>query len=208
MTNFIAIIPLKVVVFPNENLNIHVKEPKYIQLIQECIADKKQFGILPEIEDNHQATGTLMEIVEVARVYADNSLDIRIRGIRVFHVLEHIPAIPDKLFSGAIVAYPENNDIKISPSLTNLIIEEVMRLFVLLNLGHKFPKDKTEWVSYDIAHTIGFSLQQEYELLTILNEIQRMEYIRRQLKSMDTVVEELESLKARIMLNGHFRTLT
>ena len=65
-----------------------------------------------------------------------------------------------------------------------------------------------DWVSYDIAHTVGLSEEQEYEILTILNETQRMEYIRRHLKSMLGVVKELEKLKARIMLNGHFRTLT
>jgi Lon protease-like protein len=36
MMNFIPIFPLSIVVFPGENLNLHIFEPRYRQLIREC----------------------------------------------------------------------------------------------------------------------------------------------------------------------------
>src|SRR6187455_311175 len=50
MTNFIPIFPLGIVVFPGENLNLHIFEPRYKQLIKECFEQKKPFGIPPVID--------------------------------------------------------------------------------------------------------------------------------------------------------------
>lgn len=208
MTNFIAIVPLKVVVFPGEILNIHFEEKKYIQLINDCITDKKSFGVIWDAIQEVEIMGTLMEVIEISQTHENGNIDVRLKGVDVFRILHAMPSIEEKLYSGAVVNYPENKNLKIAPSISELIINEVKSLYQLLSLENKFPEEKTEWVSYDIAHTLGFSEQQEYELLTILNETQRMEYIRRHLKSMLSVVKELEILKARIMLNGHFRTLT
>ena len=45
-------------------------------------------------------------------------------------------------------------------------------------------------------------------MLGLFEEIQRLEYIRRHLHEMIPVVQELEQMKARIQLNGHFRDLS
>jgi hypothetical protein len=62
--------------------------------------------------------------------------------------------------------------------------------------------------SYDIAHHIGFSVQEEYTLLTLLNEEQRQEFVFNQLKKIIQTTIELQNLKERILLNGHFRKLS
>ncbi|HEY5391662.1 MAG TPA: LON peptidase substrate-binding domain-containing protein [Hanamia sp.] len=41
MTNFIPIFPLSIVVYPHEDLNLHIFEEKYKQLIRECFEQKK-----------------------------------------------------------------------------------------------------------------------------------------------------------------------
>jgi hypothetical protein len=63
-------------------------------------------------------------------------------------------------------------------------------------------------ISYDVAHYIGLSQQQEYELLCLLSEVQRLEYIRRHLNNMLPTIKELEEMKIRIKRNGHFRDLS
>ncbi len=47
MTNFIPIFPLGIVVYPQEQLNLHVFEPRYKQLVKECLTEQKPFGIPP-----------------------------------------------------------------------------------------------------------------------------------------------------------------
>ena len=101
MINFIPIFPLALVVYPGEELNLHIFEPRYKELITECFAEAKPFGIPTVLEEGVAETGTMVEITEIVQVYEDGRMDIKTRGIRVFQVLELIESIPDKLFSGA-----------------------------------------------------------------------------------------------------------
>lgn len=208
MTNFIAVFPLEIVVFPEEKLNLHIFEPRYKQMIQECVANKKPFGLPPVFNKRPAEYGTLMEITEVVKVYDNGEMDIRTRGVSVFKTLEFVKEIPEKLYSGAIVTYPDNVMEKGDTQISTLILNEVKRLYALLNLESKFPAEKTSMISYEIGHLVGFSKEQEYEMLQLFTEVQRLEYIRRHLKDIIPTIQELEAMKARIQRNGHFRDLT
>jgi len=210
MTNFIPLFPLKIVVYPGEALNLHIFEPRYKQMIGECLEQKKPFGLPPFIGADHVETdlGTLMEITELAAQHPDGTMDIRTRGVNVFRILQPIAEIPDKLYSGAIVTYPDNIMENGDDRLSRMIIAEVKRLYELLNVAEKFPAGVDKMLSYEIAHFVGFSIQQEYELLGLFTELQRLEYIRRHLNNIVPVIKELEEMKDRIQRNGHFRDLS
>jgi Lon protease-like protein len=62
VTNFIPIFPLALVVFPGEALNLHIFEPRYKELVNECHAGGKPFGIPAVIENKVSELGTLVEI--------------------------------------------------------------------------------------------------------------------------------------------------
>ena len=108
MINFIPVFPLEIVVYPGEQLNLHIFEDRYKQLINECYAEKKSFGIPSVINKRIGELGTLVKITEIAEVYEDGRMDIRTQGISVFRILEVVQSIPNKLYSGAIVNYPNN----------------------------------------------------------------------------------------------------
>src|SRR3954462_7223122 len=108
MIDFIPIFPLSLVAYPGEQLNLHIFEPHYIQLVNECFVTKKPFGIPVVIKEQVQDFGTLMEITQVVKEYEDGKMDIITRGITIFRVLEVIKEVPDKLYYGAIVDYPAN----------------------------------------------------------------------------------------------------
>src|SRR6202042_3914216 len=108
MTNFIPIFPLSIVVYPGESLNLHIFEPRYKQLINECHAEGKPFGIPTVINDKVSEMGTLMNITEIVSTSENGEMDIKTEGISVFRILEVIKRVPEKLYSGAIVNYPEN----------------------------------------------------------------------------------------------------
>ncbi|HEY6082739.1 MAG TPA: peptidase S16, partial [Chitinophagaceae bacterium] len=63
-------------------------------------------------------------------------------------------------------------------------------------------------VSYDVAHHAGLSLEQEYEMLQLMDELHRLEYLKRHLKKVIPLMSEMENLKERVKLNGHFRNLS
>ena len=207
MTNFIPIFPLNVVVYPGENLNLHIFEPRYKQMINECFAQKKSFGIPAVIEDRMQDYGTLVRVIEITTVHENGELDIKTVGDKVFRILEVIKEIPDKLYSGAIVNYPQNND-RGNPEVMRRVINSIRELHRLLNVNKDFEKSETQIKSYDVAHHIGMSLQEEYELLNLMHERQRQEYLKRHLTKVIPMVAEMEQLKEKIKLNGHFKNLS
>src|SRR4249919_3098082 len=100
MTNFVPIFPLSIVVYPGENLNLHIFEPRYKQLIKECFDQKKAFGIPTVIESKVQDYGSLVQIIEISKVHDNDEMDIKTVGGKVFRILELIKDIPDKLYSG------------------------------------------------------------------------------------------------------------
>jgi hypothetical protein len=88
------------------------------------------------------------------------------------------------------------------------VLEGIGYLHKMLNVTKKFSISGSELRSYDVAHHAGLSLEQEYEFLGILTELQRQEYLRRHLQDVLPVVAEMESLKEKVKLNGHFRNLS
>ncbi|HKG68966.1 MAG TPA: LON peptidase substrate-binding domain-containing protein [Segetibacter sp.] len=207
MTNFIPIFPLGIVVFPGEDLNLHIFEPRYKQLITDCFAEARPFGIPTVLKNGLSERGTLVEVKEIVEVYEDGKLDIKTKGVSVFRILEVVKSIPEKLYSGAIVNYPLNEERQYIP-LLKIVVKSIRDLHEVLKLNKRFSKPDDELLSYDIAHHVGLSLEEEYELLGLLREDQRLEYIKRHLNKVLPVVSEIEALKDRIKLNGHFKNLS
>lgn len=206
MTNFIPIFPLGIVVYPGEALNLHIFEPRYKQLINECYDQKKPFGIPTVIENKLQEFGSLVEIAEITTTFDNGEMDIKTQGRKVFRILEVIRQIPDKLYSGAIVNYPDNLE-AINIELMRKVMTGIKELHLALKVSKDFKKDEDQLTSYDVAHHIGLSLDEEYELLGLLDERQRLEYLKRHLAKTIPMVAGIEQLKDKIKLNGHFKNL-
>lgn len=205
MTNFIPIFPLGIVVYPGEDLNLHIFEPRYKQLITECKEQQKNFGIPTVIDNKLQENGTLVQITEVTKVYDNGEMDIKTKGVQVFRILELIKEIPDKLYSGAIVSYPDTHETG-KPELMRKVMQAMQDLHALLKVNKEFKKPG-ELKAYDIAHHAGLSLKQEYELLSLHDERQRQEFLKRHLAKVIPTVAVMEQLKEKIKLNGHFKDL-
>jgi Lon protease-like protein len=212
MTNFIPIFPLNTVVYPGESLNLHIFEPRYKQLINECHTEKKPFGIPAVIQNKVQEYGSMVEIKELTKVYDSGEMDIKTTGVKVFRILEMITDIPDKLYSGAIVNYPDNYETGV-PELMHKVMNSIRELHLILKVDKDFStgpsgkKADSELTSYEVAHHIGLSLEEEYELLQLLDERQRQEYLKRHLSKVIPMLAGMEQLKEKIKLNGHFKNL-
>ena len=58
-----------------------------------------------------------------------------------------------------------------------------------------------------MAHHAGLNLEEEYELLGLLREDQRLEYFKTSSQKVIATGRGIESLKERIQMNGHFKEL-
>lgn len=207
MTNFIPIFPLELVVYPGEKLNLHIFEPRYKQLIQQCREQKKPFGIPSVIKGEIKEMGTTVQITEVVKTYEDGAMDIKTEGIEVFKILEIIKELPEKQYSGAIVTYPP--DIQSTHvSRMKLILTAVRQMYKQMRVEKSFSKPDAELRSFDVAHLIGLSPEEEYLILELQSELHRLEFIRRHLSRVIPVMTEMEELRKKIKLNGHFKNIS
>jgi len=207
MTNFIPIFPLGIVVYPGENVNLHIFEPRYKQLVKECHENKKPFGIPAVLNNKLQENGTLVNVIELSKMYENGEMDIKTKGEKVFRMLEIIKEVPDKLYSGAIVNYPDNKE-QGDMELMRRVLKGIRELHKLLNVSKDFKKPDEELNTYEVAHHVGLTLQEEYELLGLMDERQRLEYLKRHLTKVIPLVAEMEQLKEKVKLNGHFKNLS
>jgi uncharacterized protein len=206
MTNFIPLFPLSIVVFPGEELNLHIFEPRYKQLVNDCFENKKPFGIPTVINNAVMECGTLVDVVEISKVYENGEMDIKTRGVLVFKILEQIQELPEKLYHGAIVTYPATKYAG-SPALMAKIIDSIRELHIILNVNKNFKKADKDLISFDVAHHSGMTVEEEYQLLEYENELHRQEFIKRHLVKVLAMMGQMNMLKEKIQLNGHFKNL-
>lgn len=204
MTNFIPIFPLGIVVYPGEKLNLHIFEPRYKQLIKESVETNKPFGIPAVVNNKLAEMGTLVRVMEISKTYDDGKMDIKTEGIMVFKVLEVVHELPEKLYSGAIVTYPKNIN-RGSASLMKKVLEGIREIHKHLNVSKEFNKPDDELASYDVAHHAGMAIEDEYLLLELMLELQRQEFLKRHIAKVLPVIKEMDLLKGKIKLNGHFK---
>ena len=178
MTQFLPIFPLNIVVFPQEGLNLHIFEPRYIQLINDCIRTQKPFGIPTMMNGQVQERGALMHVTEQSQGFdADGQMgesggDIRTNGVSTFRILEIVKTVPDKMYQGAIVHMDERERGEL-PSIPSQLLALIRTLHGLLNIEKKFSLPDPELRSFDVAHHLGLSLEEEYNLRELPEERQR-----------------------------------
>ena len=207
MARLLPLFPLNLVVFPGEKLNLHIFEPRYRQLVRECIEQNITFGISPYLNDNLSELGTEMRLLSVEQTYSSGELDIRTKAVGIFRINKFYREAPGKLYAGGLV---ENiaQDAEADPVLRTIITRQVRQLYEALGLRKLLLELAPDYSIFDVAHHIGFSTEQEYQLLATTSELERQEMVRDHLDTVLPVVLETERLKERVRLNGHFKNLT
>jgi Lon protease-like protein len=206
MSRFIPIFPLELVVYPGEPLHLHIFEPRYKQLINEIADSQDRFGIPSVVNKRMAGLGTLMELEEITDVDENGEMDIKTRGREIFRIAKVVKVVPGKLYSGAEVELTANT-MTGDEELMRQVLSSIRLMHKLLKVEKPFNKPPGELKSYDVAHHAGLSLHQEYELMGMEEENQRLEFLNRHLARILPTVMEMESLKQKIQLNGHFKKM-
>jgi Lon protease-like protein len=83
----LPLFPLDVVLFPGTPLPLHIFEPRYKEMIGECLQQKSLFGIVRAVEQSLAEIGCTAEIITVTKEYPDGRLDIVTEGRKRFEVV-------------------------------------------------------------------------------------------------------------------------
>ena len=65
----IGLFPLELVLLPTERVPLHIFEPRYKELIGECLTEGREFGLILEDEQGRREIGTRARVVEVLQRY-------------------------------------------------------------------------------------------------------------------------------------------
>lgn len=206
MHNILPVFPLSLVAFPGELVNLHIFEPRYLQLIADCEAEGRTFGIPLILEKKLYSVGTEMELVEVVKRYPNDRLDIRVRGIGRYEGDINLFQEETKLYSSCRMKRFTGNP------TPDLILQE--QLFGLLQELHstaevsgKLPETASTLETFKVAHYAGLDPVQKNQLLAIPDEVQRSEYLITHLEMMLPAFKMMQELKERAKMNGHFRVV-
>lgn len=207
MGTSLPLFPLQLVVFPNEKLNLHIFEPRYKQLIRECAEEGTTFCIPPYIDQKIMPFGTEVRLKTIEKEYPSGEMDVRTVGLGLVQVGEIYNPMPEKLYLGADINRIPRNNAPGNFLKNERIVEQVATLFSLLAIEKDPPVNSAAFEAYSIAHHIGLSIQQEYEMLQLLEEEDRQDYLLRHLEVIIPKVQEINRMKERAMMNGHFKNI-
>ncbi|MBK6730737.1 MAG: LON peptidase substrate-binding domain-containing protein [Bacteroidetes bacterium] len=206
MQKFLPIFPLSMVAYPGEELKLHIFEPRYKQLIRECIQEEKSFGI-PVINKNEILDyGTEMIVNGISKEYLNGEVDIVITGLQAFRILDIVQVIPDKLYSGAVVSVI-NNVLDIHSNINNEFDQLTDELFQMLEIQNKLVEKGIISQSFKMAHYVGFNILEEFELLKHSRESVRKKIIIQHIKNILPGLRQAAAIRKRAKMNGQFHIL-
>ena len=194
--------PLQSIFFPGETVPLHVFEKRYIQLIEDCRREAITFGI-PVYLDGVVNYGVEVQLVEIVNSYEGGEMDVVCVARQVF-VMNNFQSIAEgKLYPSGNVSLV-NLDYVSNLDLKQEVIQKIEELYNFMNVAFK-PLKTDKFNSYILAHKIGLSFKQEYQLLQMPKEEERLAFIKEHLLGTIEVLKEVERTKKTIELNGHFK---
>lgn len=212
MTTFIPLFPLQLVVFPGERLNLHIFEDRYKQLISECYNGTKVFGIPAFFGETVQEYGTEAEVTSIEKIYPDGRMDVRIKGIRIFRIIDFFAKAENALYPAGIVTF--KHDLVYNPdeqtaeeNVTERLKESLLELSRVLDINKNLIPSRPQKMSFSIAHYLDMPIEKEYDLLLTTSETQRQKKLIDFIESALPNIKQRELMKTKIALNGHFKDI-
>lgn len=198
----LPLFPLKSVFFPGETVPLHIFEERYKQLVNDCRKEALTFGIPVYINDTI-SYGTEVQLVEVVNTYGNGEMDVVCVARQVFKVLSFEKQMSGKLYGGGDVEFLDmENDA--DDALRKEVLQKVEALYDLMDVPFTQTSPK-QFNSYSLAHKMGLSFEQEYELLLMQKESDRLNFIKSHLDATTSILYEVNRTKGVIEMNGHFK---
>jgi Lon protease-like protein len=174
MSSLLPLFPLELVLFPGVPLPLHIFEPRYKEMIAECLELKKPFGVVRASSEGVADIGCTAEILQVTKKYDDGRMDILTRGVDRFEVLQ---VNEDRSFLQAEITFIEDE-----PSHpARQMVEQAVRLHAeiakLAGTDLAGPEESAGNLSFLLAGSLPLDLDFKQKLLVTLSETKRLEAV-------------------------------
>jgi Lon protease-like protein len=201
LNTLLPLFPLDLVLLPGVPLPLHIFEPRYKEMIRECIDQKSVFGMIRSKEEKLATIGCTAEIINVLKKYPDGRMNILAEGKKRFEVLQ---VNQDRPFLQADVFYLEDEsdpaaevDIKKAIALH----QEIMKLAGAQ--PEEIEESETAQLAYRLAGSLPFDPDFQQALLEMNSEAERTRAIVSFFERILPVLHRNASAKKKAGGNGH-----
>jgi ATP-dependent Lon protease len=198
----LPLFPLNVVLLPGADMPLHIFEPRYRQMVRDCLEAKSPFGMLLALPNGMAGTGCTAEILEVTSRYDDGRCDILAVGREPFRIVELFPGEP--LMRGD-VDFLEDRPVPANPRISRELIELYETCHTLIFDDYpREPAESTEdRISYRIAARLPMDLLWKQRVLELRSEVERQERLVAYLREWAPHLQKEDTLRAQAAGNGH-----
>lgn len=174
MSSLLPIFPLELVLMPGVPLPLHIFEPRYKEMITECLEQKKPFGVVRASSDGVADIGCTAEIMSVTKKYDDGRMDILARGVDRFEVLQ---VSDERSFLQAEIALVEDEPGKPGTEMVMQAVRLHAEIVKLAGAQVSGPEEATSNLSFLLAGSLPLDLDFKQSLLSTPSEAKRLEAV-------------------------------
>ncbi len=196
----LGLFPLGLVLLPTEQAPLHIFEPRYLELIGDCIATEGEFGILlaDDIGEMREI-GTRVSVIEVLERLPDGRLNVAVEGGSRFHLVE---LTEGRSFQTAEVEPYEDEDDDRDDEVAQRAFELYRRLAALVPAPPDDPNPDAALLSFEIGARVDFGAEPKQQLLELRSENERLALVCELLERAAEALENERDLRARASQNG------
>jgi Lon protease-like protein len=194
--------PLGMVALPTESVPLHIFEDRYRRMIEECLRQEREFGIVWLSEEELKPVGCACEIDRVLERLQDGRLNILARGTRPFRLVERQDDLP---YPAAIVEFlheleedPEEDIAQETRGLYAELVEQATDRTLT-------EEELAELDAYTMAATIEFGTDVKQELLELRSENARLRLLTLLFRAAIKRLALVDRAEARARSNGKVR---
>lgn len=174
MSSLLPLFPLDVVLFPGVPLPLHIFEPRYKEMIGECLEQKQTFGVIRAQESTLADVGCTAEILAVTKTYEDGRMDIVTQGRERFELLE---VNQERAFLRGEILYVTDEPERPTSQERAHAIELHRQILALASAEQDLPEGEESPLSYHLAGSLPLDLDFKQKLLSLRSEAQRIQTV-------------------------------
>ena len=167
----IGLFPLALVLLPTERVPLHIFEPRYKELIGECLAEGGEFGLLLEDDGGRREIGTRAGVVEVLQVFDDGRMNVVVEGRERFRLVELTEG--RSFLTGRVEPVADDEDVPASGDVERAL-EQFRRLVSAAEAEADELDPRSASLSFELAGRVDFGLELKQELLELRSERLRL----------------------------------
>jgi Lon protease-like protein len=199
----LPLFPLDLVLLPGVPLPLHIFEPRYKEMIKECLEKKSPFGIIRVKQESFVNTGCTAEIINVLKTYPDGRMNILVEGQKRFEVLQ---VNQERSFLRAEVFYLEDE----AEPAAAADIEKALALHgeIMALAGAKAEETErtnASQIAYRLAGSLPFDPDFQQALLEMNSEARRVREIISFFERILPALHRSASAKHKAGGNGHVK---